>query len=254
MGMTIAYACICHVGRVRKVNQDNYMCERMYRHNDRDTKVYPLTGEVTAKQCNVFGVFDGLGGEQRGEISSFIAASRAAHTEWKGNLKNALYNFCIEANEDICRFAQEENLRSTGTTAAMLAFRGDNVYVCNLGDSRIFRITTEKIEQISKDHVAPCAHGRKPPLSQCLGIPKEEFVIEPYITKLRCKAGERFLICSDGVTDMLSEQEIHSLAVEKSVKKASRKILRQALANGGRDNTTLILLEVRRTRNRFLFF
>ncbi len=254
MGTKIAYACVCHVGRIRKMNQDNYTCERMYRYNGKDTKVYPLTGEVSARKCSVFGVFDGLGGEQRGEESSFLAAKRASHTEWKGNLKTQLYDFCIAANEEICDFAKKEQLQSTGTTVAMLAFQGDRLYVCNLGDSRIFRISGQSIEQISKDHVAPCAHGRKPPLSQCLGIPKEEFVIEPYIVKLRCKVGERYLICSDGVTDMLSEPEIQAIAVEKSVKKASRKMLKQALAKGGRDNTTLILLEIKKDKPRFLFF
>ena len=245
MGTKIAYACICHVGSIRKINQDNYLCEGMYRSNEEDTKIYPLTGEVSLKKCSVFGVFDGLGGEQCGEVSSYLAAKRAAQTEWDGNLKTMLYDFCIAANEEICNFAREEQLQSTGTTVAMLAFQGNWVYVCNLGDSRIFQITEQAIEQISKDHVAPCAHGQKPPLSQCLGIPKEEFVIEPYIIRFRYKVGERYLICSDGVTDMVSESELQALAVGNNTKAASQRILEQALDRGGRDNTTLILLEIK---------
>lgn len=244
MGKNIIYACMCHVGRIRKVNQDNYSCMGLYRHLDKETKVYPLTGITNTKECAVFGVFDGLGGEQRGEVSSYLAASLAAHGQWGRRIKKELKAFCIKANNAICNFAKEEGLRATGTTAAMLVFRGRKLFLCNLGDSRIFRLSRGNITQVSKDHVEPGAHGSKPALSQCLGIPPEEFLIEPYIVRVPFRKGDRFLICSDGVTDMLCETDIERYAVEKSVKKAAKKLLSQSLEKGGRDNTTLILIEI----------
>ena len=240
----ISYACMCHVGRVRKVNQDNYSCAGLYRHIDKETRIYPLTGTVSTGRCAVFGVFDGLGGEQRGEVSSYLAASLAAHGKWGRRIKNDLKAFCNKANRAICDFAEEEGLRATGTTAAMLVFRGRKLFLCNLGDSRIFRLSKGRLIRISKDHIEPGAHGAKPALSQCLGIPPEEFLIAPYITRVSSRKGDRFLICSDGVTDMLNEADIAKYSVEKSVKKAAKKLMSQSLEKGGRDNTTLILIEV----------
>ena len=246
MGKKIAYACCCHVGRVRKENQDNYLCEGLYRHIDRDTKVYPLTGEASMRKLSVFGVFDGLGGEQDGEIASYLAASLAAHFQWGKHQEKDLMNLCAKVNRAICGYVKEAGLQSAGTTAAMLSFLGRKLYICNIGDSRVFRIGKGSIHQISKDHVDLSSGSSKPPLSQCLGIPEEELQIVPYITRISYETGERFLICSDGITDMLSEETILEIVEKKNLKKAAKNLLRCALDAGGRDNATLILLEIQR--------
>ena len=70
-----------------------------------------------------------------------------------------------------------------GTTAAILAFTGNGVTLCNIGDSKIFRFCDGELEQISKDHVTVAAYGVKPPLSQNLGISPTELIIDPYLAQ-----------------------------------------------------------------------
>ena len=248
MGKIIAYACCCHVGRKRKENQDNYLCEGLYRHIDRDTKVYPLTGETSMRKPSVFGVFDGLGGEQDGEIASYLASSLAARFSWGRHQEKDLTTLCFKINRAICGYVKETGLQSAGTTAAMVSFFGRRMVVCNIGDSRVFHVRDGSIRQISKDHVDLSSGSAKPPLSQCLGIPEEELQIVPYVARISYKIGDRFLLCSDGITDMLSEETILEIVEKKSVKKAARNLIRCALDAGGRDNATLILLEIQNCR------
>ena len=133
-----------------------------------------------------------------------------------------------------------------GTTAAMLVFAEKEVVLCNIGDSKIFRLCDGTLEQISKDHVAVSAFGVKPPLSQNLGIPPNELVIDPYLARGPYNDGDIYLICSDGLTDMVSVDEITEVLVSKPIEEAITLLLDKALANGGKDNTTIILCKIER--------
>jgi protein phosphatase len=78
-----------------------------------------------------------------------------------------------------------------------------------------------------------------------LGIPETEFVIEPYITKASFKSGEKYLICSDGLTDMVSEDKISNIMAEvNNLTDCADALLNEALEAGGNDNITLILCEL----------
>ena len=133
-----------------------------------------------------------------------------------------------------------------GTTAAMLVFADKEIALCNIGDSKIFRLYDGSLEQISKDHVGVSAFGVKPPLSQNLGIPPSELVIAPYFARGAYNDGDVYLICSDGLTDMVSVEEITEVLVSKPIEEAITLLLDKALANGGKDNTTIILCKIER--------
>ena len=132
------------------------------------------------------------------------------------------------------------------TTAAMLAFGKENVYSCNLGDSRIYQISSEgKLGQLSLDHVLGGGRFGKPPLTQYLGIPEESMGLEPTIVPQKAEIGTRYLICSDGITDMLSDGEIADILTrEISVSETVELLVERALIKGGRDNITVILCEL----------
>lgn len=89
----------------------------------------------------------------------------------------------------------------------------------------------------------PAPFGHKPPLLQYLGIPPEEMHLCPTYGAWPCRAGDRYLICSDGLTDMLSLEEIGEMAQEP-LDQAAHELLAQALHRGGRDNITMILMKV----------
>ena len=246
MRYSILYSCISHTGRIRRINQDNFICGGRYMKPDDGDIRFPLCGMESSKSASVFGIFDGMGGEERGEVASYIAAKDAAVLEIGKDTVAALSRFCQRANADICDYANENEISSMGTTAAMLAFTGSGITLCNIGDSRIFRFCDGVLEQISRDHVAVAAFGVKPPLSQNLGIPPTELIIEPYLAQGVYNDGDIYLICSDGLTDMVTTEEIAGILTSKPVEEACTGLLEKALSHGGRDNITIILCRVER--------
>lgn len=232
------------MGNVRKNNQDNYICAGEYLKPGVDGTEIPLTGISENGPMSVFGVFDGMGGEERGEIAAWIAAKKASTFSIKKRPAEALIRFCREANEEICKYADENQILSTGTTAAMLAFTKREITLCNIGDSKVFLFADDMLKQLSVDHIAIAPYGRKPPLSQNLGIRPSELIIDPYAASFEYRDGDIFLICSDGLTDMVSQDEIAAILRETDHKAVANLLLKKALENGGKDNITIILCKV----------
>jgi protein phosphatase len=233
-----------------------------------------------------FAVFDGMGGEQRGEMAAYLAArafdSVCDEASRQCNIKQFLLNVCVKMNQSICAFAKENRVSRTGTTVAALVFGEKEVFLCNVGDSRIYQYRRKKLAQISHDHVepspdkhrpsehaehaehaspsehaerSPAKHRKKSPLTQHLGIVETEFLLEPYIAKGDCRIGDKYLICSDGLTDMVAEKEIATaFSTHHDLGVCAGELLRQALGNGGVDNITLILCEVCRKKRGFKRF
>ena len=207
---------------------------------------FPLCGTKTSDDMPVFGIFDGMGGEECGEIASYIASKNASDIKIGKEAMADLSRFCYKANNDICHYAAMHEVSAMGTTAAILAFTDREVNLCNIGDSKIFRLCNGTLEQISKDHVAVSPFGVKPPLSQNLGIPPNELIIEPYLARGAYNDGDIYLICSDGLTDMVSVGEITETLSSKPIEEAIILLLDKALVNGGKDNITIILCKIER--------
>ena len=248
----VSYSCVSHIGNHRSVNQDNFICGGKYLDGKAECGTFPLTGRMDPGSSSILGVFDGMGGEERGEIAALLAAEEAARIVIAGKPAEALRDYCARANERLCRYAEEQGISSMGTTAAILAFLDRQIVLCNIGDSKIFRFADNELDQLSFDHVAVSAYGVKPPLSQNLGIPPSEMVIEPYIAQGQYHEGDIYLICTDGLTDMLSCEEIQNVLVSEPFGKAADGLLRDALAHGGRDNITIILCRIEKEQ-RHLF-
>ena len=81
MHYKIQYSCLSHIGNIRKMNQDNFICDGRYMSVNDVPMKFPLCGTKTSKDKSVFGVFDGLGGEECGEIASYIASKTASEIE-----------------------------------------------------------------------------------------------------------------------------------------------------------------------------
>lgn len=246
MNYNIKYSCVSHIGKVRRVNQDNIICDGLFIKTNEEKIKFPLCGVKSSKTPSVFSVFDGMGGEACGEVAAYIAAKNATALKIEDDAAAALSRFCDKANADICNYADENEVFSMGTTAAMLAFTDKGITLCNIGDSKIFRFCAGALEQISEDHLAPAPYGVKPPLSQNLGIPPTEFIIEPYMAQYEYNDGDIYLICSDGLTDMITASEITDILSTRAIEEACTELLDKALAYGGRDNTTIILCQVER--------
>ena len=147
-----------------------------------------------------------------------------------------------------------------GTTFVGMNISGQKMIFANIGDSRIYRLRKGKLKQLSQDHsvvqrmvrigMLTEAEARKHPqrhqITQYLGIRQEEMMIEPQIEEnVRIENGDRYLLCSDGLTDMLSDEEIEkTMNACRIVKDTVEKLWNAAIKNGGADNITVILLEV----------
>ena len=258
MKYTITIAADCRKGHVRRKNQDNFWCASQYLDMIHDDA--PETVVVTASpgDAPAAAIFDGMGGEQLGEHASYLAATVFDERYPDRFVEDGcafLDDVCREANARICQHGVEINVSGNmGTTAAMILFGAKRVHIANVGDSRIYRMSGGRLTQISLDHSLECPGRKKAPLTQFLGIPETEFVIEPYKATFPYKAGDRYLLCSDGLTDMVDEDAIASvLKSGDSVEETCARLRDAALEGGGRDNVTVIVCETAATRSRGLF-
>ena len=252
----INYAYTCHAGKVRQNNEDNFWCcgEILPAKNDGVEGI--RTGVCLRESFPVMAVFDGMGGESQGEMAAYLACKELGkfYQSYRKNLKKQPEQFledaCMAMNEAVCRYGQENRIRAMGTTVAMITFGKKNLYICNLGDSRIYEIEAGKLKQISRDHVLGGFHYGKAPLTQFLGVPEEEMRLEPATAVFDYQDKKRYLLCSDGVTDMLSDAEIEEiLGKDQQVQAAAAELLDRILEKGARDNTTMILCEVEKDTN-----
>ena len=261
MAYQIDYAYVSHTGKVRANNEDNFWCcGRNIPWENQGTGGIQC-GSAVNGEFPVLAVFDGMGGESSGEMAAYVASEELGcfRKQKKKILRKEPESFAREAcssmNQAVCRYGEENRIYSMGTTLAMLAFGESSFCACNLGDSRIYSVTEGRFRQISTDHVLGRGRFGKAPLLQYLGIDEESMMLEPSVEPVEYQSGMRFLLCSDGVTDMLSDGEIADLmAREESVDRTVEFILERALQKGGKDNITIILCEVgiKEKQSRFL--
>ena len=167
--------------------------------------------------------------------------------------KDYLEKMCTHVNDRIFKETLRLNAEMMGSTLAGLYFTGSQVWTVNVGDSRCFLLRDRKLQQISEDQTDEAymkengIHGRKPYLTQYMGMDPEEVRVLPYADCLQLKKGDRFLICSDGVSDMVSIEFLETMLLQtQSPAKCVDTILVAALEAGGKDNITAIVLEINR--------
>ena len=238
MKYIIKGACRSVVGNVRKNNEDNYYFnyKTLKEDNTGDNKTTIMNFEnVDNVVCSVF---DGMGGEVKGERASFLAASTLKEYVQENQNKEFQWNDYIKiANEKICNECFQN--------------------ICNLGDSRIYGLNNKKLKQISKDHTDAKIQEKlnvkidhKPRLTQYLGIKNEELKLIPYINRYSYNDFQKILICTDGLTDLLTNEEIEEIMASTiQAKEIVNLLVDKALEKGGTDNITVIVLEIGELKN-----
>lgn len=161
MSYKIYYSCVSHVGRYRRCNQDNFICSGRFMDEKGETVTFPINGCQDCGEKAVMGIFDGMGGEECGEVAARIDAGRAAEILAVEDLLQVLEDFCRDANEKICIWAKKHGIRYMRTTAAVLVFAKKKIGFCNIGAGKIFRFAEEGLEQISMDHYYPVPNRRE---------------------------------------------------------------------------------------------
>ena len=234
-----------------------------YRENNEDSIDVKEFSDMTL--CLVA---DGMGGQQAGEIAS-RRAIEILPRELKKNLAGPLGNdetktiirrAIVQANEEILAMAAlERDLKNMGTTIVLSVWRkGSSVlYVSGLGDSRGYHVRGRKIEQLTVDHSIAQAlveaktisaaeartHRYKNFLWKYLG--SKEVGDGPEVKVVSLQAGDRFLLCTDGLTGVVPDEQLASFVTEQSDMQACAEALGQlALDQGSRDNVSCIVIEV----------
>lgn len=248
MKTKISYACINAKGKIRTNNEDNFCAQGRFRGQN-ETEDIAFSNGFAADGKEILAVFDGMGGEECGEVASFLAASNLEATfEAGGKPKEALTELCRALNRKVCAYANENGISSMGSTAVGVLFGKKAWHAFNVGDSRAYLLRDGELRQLTRDHSAPSPGNRKGPLLQYLGLPEEEFLLEPSCQEMDYRNKDRILICSDGLTDMMKDEEIQEiLGGRESLEKLSSKLFLKALENGGRDNVTLMLCQVKKS-------
>ncbi len=208
---------------------------------------------------DLFIVSDGMGGYQAGEIASEIAAK----TIMESFNKNKHFNFeadidtlLIEANEAILTYVKEHvECRGMGTTVVVAHLAGDDLWVANVGDSRCYGLTTDSIKQLSEDHslVAELVkigsisaeeaenHPDRNVITSALGVDRK---FEIFKVKYRKSDFSHILLCSDGLSNMVSSKEVLEVFKRVDFDQIPKVLVDSANAHGGKDNITVVCVEL----------
>jgi protein phosphatase len=234
-----------------------------YRENNEDSidvKAFP--------DMTVALVADGMGGQAAGEVASKRAIEiiprelKKYITSTVGNdeTKNIIRKSIVQANEEIMAMAAlDRELKNMGTTVVVTVWRKGSamMYVAGMGDSRVYQIRGKKIEQLTVDHSIAQAlveaktitaaeartHRYRNVLWKYLG--SAEVGEGPEVKVVQLQAGDRFLLCTDGLSGVVSdEQMLEFMKTKENVQECADGLGQLALDAGSRDNVSCIVVEV----------
>ena len=228
------YASTC--GNVRKNNEDCFHINGFI-----GSKCKLKKGFRILKNNSFISVCDGMGGEEFGEVASYIAVSNLS--KLKSLDKDTIINKIKDINDLVCNEIEKRDAR-LGSTIVSAVIKKDKIDIYNVGDSRAY-IFNKKLIQLSKDHTVAALNGKsKGALTQHLGVFKDEIEIEPFmIDGIEINKNNYILLCSDGLYDMIKEEDIENILSSKMNDFKKRdELLERALVNGGKDNITFLLV------------
>lgn len=248
------------MGNIRKNNEDNYYLHGLFM-DEAQRDLGARQHCVSSDETQIYAVCDGMGGEEAGEDASLAAVrwlkkyERTKEANDPENIKRGLQ----EASDQIEKAAREKSARS-GTTIAMLLIHQDTIRTVHLGDSRIYLWEEGQLRQITSDHSevqymyemglikkeSMDTYPRRHVITKYLGASHEDGLLSPSISDAEpLRPGAWYLICSDGLTDMVKDAEIaYILSNSANPSQAAQALSQAALKNGGRDNVTVLCLAV----------
>lgn len=252
MDFQIEAACGSSIGKVRRNNEDNFLFDGNCLPQQNRGQMPPLNLYGAFEGNMYMAVFDGMGGMDYGEVASATAAEGIKQLTQNSNfLPEKLEDICLQANRAVWDVQTALGTHNVGTTLAMLCFHNDQVHAVNIGDSRIFGLRGERLVQISYDHTDEAylkekgIVGRKPKLTQYLGMDPGQVRLEPHLATGTLREGDVYLICSDGLTDMLDDETIRQFLTASGTASACvEDLIVAALEKGGHDNVTVIVCRI----------
>jgi PPM family protein phosphatase len=228
-----------HIGKVRASNQDSGSVGR-----------------------HLFVVADGMGGHAGGDVASALAVQHLYGIDRAydsaDEAREVLFRSVLEAGNDLTHAVEEHpGLTGMGTTVSAMIRVGSQMVIAHIGDSRIYRLREGVLEQITSDHtfvqrlvdsgrITPeeaAVHPRRSVLMRVLGDVDADPELDTHIVDTQ--PGDRWLLCSDGLSGYVSERDIaETLLTVDDVELACHKLVTQTLSEGAPDNVTVIVVRV----------
>ncbi len=245
---------ICHTGKVRRVNEDAFLAGSVFSSGSAEV---PATIEIAATPW-IVAVSDGIGGHRAGaEASREVVAALAG---CKRVTPNSVSEILHRLNRHLCeRGKKERDCAAMGATVAGLGCGGRGLFAFHVGDSRVYRQDGDGLVQITRDDseaedlidlgLLERTEGKRPgflhALTQAIGGREEVEEIQVHVQPLRITGRTRFLVCSDGLTDMLHAPEIRAIMLaERDAAAVVAALSAGAMAAGGMDNITIAVMDV----------
>ena len=232
------------IGKVRKDNEDAF-----YVSEDND-------------KINIYLIADGIGGQNHGKLASMMSIQNVV-SYMRENIDNFSKKELLEravkyTNSEIVEFSNKyEDFSGMGSTLVALCYEQKKAYITHAGDSRCYMIRNGFISQITVDNSyveyllqkgvisaeEAKNHPQKNLITKAIGMEND---LDIELDEIETNSGDIFLLCSDGLTSMLSDEAIlHIIQKKKSnMQKCAEELVRAAKLSGGHDNITVILVEV----------
>ena len=201
----------------------------------------------------VFAIADGMGGHNAGEIAAkeainFFAQGlqevlEEAHDLCPYNLLLLSKNYILMSNQWLLFLAkQNKYYQQMGTTLSTILFYQESVITTHVGDSRIYRIREQQLEQMTEDHKKYETSIEREVLTQAIGV-EHPLQLDAHISP--AQENDRYLLCSDGVTSALPNHSIRHILIENHDRAyAVHKLISQAKANNSPDNISAMIVDV----------
>jgi serine/threonine protein phosphatase PrpC len=237
------------VGCVREANED------------RGRHIKPTDKAIQQNRGALTIVADGMGGHASGEVASQMAIeliSEFYYADTESETGAALHNAIQQANAEIFVASEsDEELFGMGTTLIALVLLGDTAIAAHVGDSRLYRLRGDEMALLTMDHSQVMEmvkqgvlsieearnHDDKNVILRAVGTQK---VVEIEISKeFKVDLNDEFLLCSDGLSDMLDDHQIRQIWIDaKDIHEASENLIQGAKDMGGHDNVTVAVVKV----------
>lgn len=233
------------VGLMRTINQDSIF----------------VSTEPVGKLENLFIVADGMGGHKAGDVASRVSIEKFVKYVCGTHMTdpaNILDSGIISINKEIYDIANSNrDYSGMGTTFVTATISDYHLYIANVGDSRLYLVGKD-IQQITRDHSLvedmvrmgmiakdeARTHYKKNVITKAIGV-AEDKTATPDIFEIEIQKGDKLLLCSDGLTNMVEDYDIKKIIQNsESLEEAVRRLISQANENGGKDNISAILIEV----------
>lgn len=231
-------------GKNRSVNQDCFLCEE---------------GKI-GDFPNLFIVADGMGGHNGGDFASRCCIENVRDYVAKntgGSIISTIRSAIKTANEKIREKAKDdETLTGCGTTIVLATIRDNVLYIANVGDSRLYTVQNSRLVQITVDHSVveemiksglikkeeARFNPHKNKVTRALGAEPD---IDVDFFEVKLEKGDRVLLCSDGVSNMMDENTLEGIAgADREIPEICKILVDTAVNNGGKDDATVVMIEV----------